>query len=62
MYFDAVRDILTRLQNPRLRPSVAGDLRAQLEQLDPQGRIQKFYATGADPRKKPDISDIVEAK
>jgi hypothetical protein len=55
-------DILTRLQNPRLRPSVAGDLRAQLEQLDPQGRIQKFYATGADPRKKPDISDIVEAK
>ncbi len=62
MYFDAVNEILTKLQNPRLKPTVAGDLRSQLSELDPKGVIQKYFATGADPRRKPDISDTVEAK
>jgi len=58
MYFDAVEEILNKLDEKKLKGSVRADLQRQLKELDPDGRIAKFVKEGG-PR--PDLTDIIDA-
>jgi hypothetical protein len=56
MYFDAVQEILTKLNNPTIKSATKSSLQQQLKDLDPDGTIQKFVSEGG-PR--PDISHLM---
>lgn len=58
MYFEAVQEVLTKLEDPKLKGSTKANLQKQLKELDPDGAIEKFLAGG--PR--PDISDRIGVK
>lgn len=59
MYFEAVQDILTKLEDTKIKSSTKAYLQKQLQDLDPDGVIAKFL-TGNGPR--PDISDRINKK
>lgn len=59
MYFDAVEEILKKLNNPSLKSAAKSNLQRELKDLDPEGVIQRFVRDGG-PR--PDISKIMGSK
>ncbi len=59
MYFDAVRDILSKLKNENLSFNDKYELQLQLRVLDPKDLIRQFIL-GLIPR--PDISDTIKFK
>lgn len=57
MYFDAVDDILKKLDDPNLKSGGRQRLQKELNELDPDGVIQDFVRNGG-PR--PDISNLLD--
>lgn len=57
MYIDAVRDIVAKLENPKLRSQVKIDLQKQLQELDSQGIIRQFLKSGS--KTPPDLSEYI---
>eukprot|EP00607_Mallomonas_marina_P008762 CAMPEP_0182419036 /NCGR_PEP_ID=MMETSP1167-20130531/3426_1 /TAXON_ID=2988 /ORGANISM="Mallomonas Sp, Strain CCMP3275" /LENGTH=365 /DNA_ID=CAMNT_0024593611 /DNA_START=43 /DNA_END=1140 /DNA_ORIENTATION=+ len=59
MYFEAVQDILKKLNEPKLRGSTRSNLQKQLKDLDPDGDIQKYLSEGGE---RPDLSHLINNK
>jgi hypothetical protein len=46
MYVDAVKLVLDKLADSKVKNSVKADLKAQLRELDPEGKIRTYIAGG----------------
>jgi hypothetical protein len=59
MYFDAVSDIVRKLERPGLKGSMKANLQRELKDLDPTGVIQEFVKNGGE---RPDLGDMFSKK
>ena len=58
MYFEAVEEILKKLEDPNLKSTTKANLSRQLKELDPDESIRKFIRKEID---RPDLSDTIGA-
>ncbi len=56
MFFDAVEDIVKKIEDPKVKSAMKDDLKKELRDLDPKGEIQAFLQ-GKGPR--PDLSQRI---
>lgn len=46
MVIDAVKEIMRKLSDPKIKSSVKSDLTKQLKELDPNGKIRTYLEEG----------------
>lgn len=56
MFFDAVADIVKKLEDPKVKSSMKEDLRKELRDLDPKSEIQAYLKGKGS---KPDLSKSI---
>jgi hypothetical protein len=59
MYFEAVEEIMTKLNNPKLKGSQRSYFMKELQDLDPEGSIRSFLSNNR-KGKRPDISKVLD--
>lgn len=58
MYFEAVEEILTKLNDPKLKNGQKMNLQRDLKELDPEGKIIKYIRDGK-TGEKPNIENYM---
>ena len=58
MYFEAVQQLCSKLDDPKLKGSTKAKLQQELKELDPTGVIEK-YIRGGSVGERPDIKGII---
>ncbi len=53
MFFEAVEELMKKIEDPKVKSSVKDDLRKEMKDLDPKGEIQAFLKGKAS---RPDLS------
>lgn len=56
MFIDAVSDLITKIEDPKVKPAIKEELKKELRDLDTKGEIQAFVK-GRGPR--PDLSSRI---
>lgn len=56
MYFEAVEELIKKMNDPKYKAGAKETMKRQLKDLDPQGSIQRYLIEGGD---KPDISSLI---
>lgn len=59
MYFEAVQQIMLKLNDPRVSVANEDNLKKQLLVLDPSGAIREYIISGG---RRPDITELANDK